>query len=94
MFMGSCGLHEGVLQLSALVIAYGDGIHADSHDDAVTVKHLLADAARQTVNLMGVHCVEDIDMERPDLHVRAIVVQDDVKHTAHLFMFTDLSLDL
>ena len=59
--VSSQGLHDGVLQFGTSVCACCHGIDAHSHDDAVTSKHFLADAARQAVNLMGIHRVEDID---------------------------------
>ena len=92
--VSSQGLHDGVLQFGTSVCACCHGIDAHSHDDAVTSKHFLADAARQAMNLMGIHRVEDIDVERADLHVRTIVVQNDVKHTAHAVKAGHLTLDL
>ena len=43
---------------------------------------------------MGIHRIEDIDVERADLHIRTVVVQDDVKHTAHAVEAGHLALDL
>ena len=92
--VGGSGLHEGLLQLGALVLARGDGIHAHSHDDAVAVEHFLADATREAMNLVGIHRVLDVDVQGADLHIGTIIVDNDVKHAIHSVKVVYLLLDL
>ena len=74
-------LHNGTLQLTSLVLTRGYGIDSDGHNDAVPLKHLLRDTSRQTMYLVGIHRIIDVDMERADKDVWAVVVQNDIEHT-------------
>ncbi len=92
--VGGKGLHDDVLQLGTAVLARGNGIDAHRQDDAVPGKYLLTDATRQAVNLVGIHRVLDVDVQGTDLHVGAVIVDDDVKHALHTVKVVDFLLDL
>ena len=81
--VGCEGLHHLLLQLSMTIFACCNGIDADSHDNAVTLYHLHGDLTRQTVNLVGRHCIIDVDVQGANLYVWAIVMQYQVEYTVN-----------
>ena len=94
LLVGSEGLHHLRLQFRTAVLACSHGIDANGHDDAVTLVHLRRDAARQSVNVVGRHCIIHVDMQRTNLHVRTVVVQYQVEDTMHALEVGYLLLDL
>ena len=91
--LGKC-LHDGILQFGTPVVASGNSIYTYGHNNAVLIKHLLRDAARQSVNLMSIHSVIDIDVERADKNVGTIVVKDNIKYAVDSLKTEHLMFDL
>ena len=91
--LGQC-LHNGTLQLASLVLTRSYGIDADGHNNAVFLKHLFRDASRQTMYLVGIHRVIDIDMQRADKDIWSLIVKDDIEHAMNTIKCPDLLLDV
>ena len=60
----------------------------------MTLVHLRGNPSCQTVNVVGRHCVIDVDVQRADLHVRAVVIQYQVEHAVYALEVQDLLLNL
>ena len=61
-FVGGEGLHYLRLQLGMAVLASGNGIDTNGHDDTVSLVHRSRDSACQPVNIVGRHRVIDVDV--------------------------------
>ena len=83
--MGCEGLHHMRLQLSMTILACGNGIDTNSHDNAVTLYHLHGNLTRQTVNLVSRHGIIDVDVQVANLDIWAIVMQYQVEHAVNTF---------
>ena len=87
-------LHHLRLQLSPSVFSGSNGINAYGHDNAMLLCHLHGYLAGEPMYLMSRHRVIDIDVERADLHIRPVVVENQVVHPMHALELGHLLLDL